>query len=209
MGVDNKEVITTPFTFIASSNAIIYAFGKPVFVDIEDKTCNIDLALMKERISQDTKVLMPVHLFGNPCDMDRINALKESREGLLILEDACQAHGATYQGRPAGSFATSAFSFYPTKNMTTGEGGIVTTNDDALAEKMRLQVDGVRVEVEGNRRDEPPGIVQIRYRLILDSQEPDDKLEKLHDLAFKWGTVTNTLLDGVAIQGELTRGLAL
>jgi len=99
--------------------------------------------------------------------------------------------------------------FNAAETLLASLGACLTTNVNALAEKMRLRVDGVRVEVEGNRRDEPPGIVQIRYRLILDSQEPDDKLEKLHDLAFKWGTVTNTLLDGVAIQGELTRGLAL
>lgn len=82
-------------------------------------------------------------------------------------------------------------------------GACLITNVNALADKMRLQVDGVRVEIEGDRRDEPPGLVQIRYRLLLDSPEAPDKLKKLHELAVKWGTVTNTLVDGVAVQGEL------
>ena len=92
--------------------------------------------------------------------------------------------------------------FNAAETLLAALGVCLITNINALADKMRLQVDGVRVEVEGDRRDEPPGIVRVRYRLVLDSPEPPDRLEKLHDLAFKWGTVTNTLLDGAAIRGE-------
>ncbi len=96
--------------------------------------------------------------------------------------------------------------FNAAETLLAALGVCLVTNVNALAAKMRLQVDGVRVEVEGDRRDEPPGLVQIRYRLLLDSPEPPDRLEKLHEVAFKWGTVTNTLLDGVAVQGELAKG---
>lgn len=95
--------------------------------------------------------------------------------------------------------------FNAAETLLASLGGCLITNVNALAAKMRLQVDGVRVEVEGDRRDEPPGLVQIRYRLFLDSPESPDKLEKLHEVAFKWGTVTNTLLDGVAVQGEVAK----
>jgi len=93
--------------------------------------------------------------------------------------------------------------FNAAETLLASLGVCLITNGNALADKMRLQVDGVRVEVEGDRRDEPPGLVQVRYCLVLDSPEPAEKLEKLCGLAFKWGTVTNTLLDGVAVQGEL------
>jgi dTDP-4-amino-4,6-dideoxygalactose transaminase len=131
------EVITTPFSFIASSNCILYVGAKPVFVDVEPDTCLLDVSQVEAKLSEHTRAILPVHLYGQPCDMAPLMELAE-RKGLLVIEDACQAHGATYHGRPAGSFSTSAFSFYPTKNMTTGEGGIVTTNDDALAAKMRV-----------------------------------------------------------------------
>jgi perosamine synthetase len=136
LGVEKRDVVTTPFTFIASSNAIIYAFGRPIFADIEDRTCNIDPALMRDRITQDTKVLMPVHLFGNPCDMDKIFGLTEGREDLLILEDACQAHGAEWKGKKAGSMGdVGCFSFYSIKNMTVGgDGGMITTSNEDIAE---------------------------------------------------------------------------
>ena len=131
------EVITTPFSFIASSNCILYVGAKPVFVDVEPDTCLLDATAIEAQLTERTRAILPVHLYGQPCDMAPLMELAE-RHNLILIEDACQAHGATYHGRPAGSFSTSAFSFYPTKNMTTGEGGIVTTNDDALAEKMRV-----------------------------------------------------------------------
>jgi perosamine synthetase len=131
------EVITTPFSFIASSNCVLYVGARPVFVDIEPDTCLMDAGAIEARITERTRAILPVHLYGQPCDMAAITEIA-GRHKLIVVEDACQAHGATFDGQPVGSFGTGCFSFYPTKNMTTGEGGIITTNDDALAERLRL-----------------------------------------------------------------------
>jgi perosamine synthetase len=131
------EVITTPFSFISSSNCALFVGARPVFVDIEPDTCLIDASAIEARITERTRAILPVHLYGQPCDMAAIMEIA-GRHDLVVIEDACQAHGATVEGRPAGSFGTGCFSFYATKNMTTGEGGVVTTNDDALAERLRL-----------------------------------------------------------------------
>lgn len=139
------EVITTPFTFIASANSILYTGARPVFVDIDPHTFNLDPERIERAITPATRAIMPVHLFGLCCDMDAIQAVA-SRHGLLVIEDACQSHAAEYHGQRAGSFGTGAFSFYATKNMTTGEGGMVTTNDAALADRCRvLRQHGMRV----------------------------------------------------------------
>ena len=131
------EVITTPFTFIASANAAVFTGARRVFVDIDERSYNIDPCRIEAAITPRTKAILPVHLFGNPCDMDAIMAIAK-KHGLIVIEDACQAHGATVQGRKVGSFGTGCFSFYPTKNITTAEGGIVTTNDDVIADRLRL-----------------------------------------------------------------------
>ena len=131
------EVITSPFSFAATGNTILLVGATPVFVDIDPDTYNLDPELVERAITPRTKAIMPVHLYGNPADMDRLVPLAQSR-GLVIIEDACQAHAAAIHGRPVGSFGTGAFSFYPTKNITTGEGGAITTNDPAIAEKVRL-----------------------------------------------------------------------
>ncbi|MCR4405873.1 MAG: DegT/DnrJ/EryC1/StrS family aminotransferase [Anaerolineae bacterium] len=130
------EVITTPFTFIASANAILYVGARPVFVDIDPVTFNIRPDLVKAAITSHTKAIMPVHLFGLPADMDPILEVA-GQYGLAVIEDACQAHGAEYKGKRVGSFGTGCFSFYPTKNITTAEGGMITTNDEEIAEKCR------------------------------------------------------------------------
>lgn len=131
------EVITTAFSFVATANAILLAGATPVFVDIEPETCTLDPLLVEAAITARTKAIMPVHLYGHPCAMPRLVALALAYD-LVIIEDACQAHAATIDGRPVGSFGTGCFSFYATKNMTTGEGGMVTTNDAQVAEKVRL-----------------------------------------------------------------------
>src|SRR5512147_1283016 len=105
------EVITTPFTFIASANSILFAGAKPVFVDIDENTFNIDPALLEKAITPRTKAIMPVHLYGYVCDMDALQAIAD-KHNLKIIEDACQAVGATYRGRAAGSFGTGCFSLY-------------------------------------------------------------------------------------------------
>lgn len=132
------EIITTPFTFIASANAILYANAKPVFVDVDEKTFNIDPKLIEKKITSKTKAILPVHLYGCPSNMTEIMKIAKKHK-LFVVEDACQAHGAEINGKKVGSIGTvGCFSFYPTKNMTTGEGGMVTTNDLQLAEKLKL-----------------------------------------------------------------------
>ncbi len=131
------EVITTPFTFIASANSILFTGARPVFVDIDEGSYNIDPTLIEEKITSRTKAILPVHLYGNPCDMESITEIADRRE-LVVIEDACQAHGASIRGKKVGSYGTGCFSFYPTKNMTTGEGGMITTDDDETAERARL-----------------------------------------------------------------------
>jgi len=131
------EVITSPFTFIATANSILYTGAKPVFADIEPDTYNIDPEKIQERITSKTKAIMPVHLYGHSADMKAIMEIAEDR-GLVVIEDACQAHGAECLGKKVGSFGTGAFSFYPTKNMTTSEGGMITTNEKEVAEKSKM-----------------------------------------------------------------------
>ena len=131
------EVITSPFSFIASANSIIYVDARPVFVDIDPVTFNINPQLIEDAITPRTKAIMPVHLFGLSCDMDPIMDIA-SRHGLKVIEDACQSHGASYHGNKVGSFGTGTFSLYPTKNITSAEGGMITTNDDTLAESCRV-----------------------------------------------------------------------
>ncbi len=131
------EVITTPFTFIASANSILFAGARPVFVDIAPDTFTIDPLEIERAITPRTKAILPVHLYGYVCDMDALQSIAD-RHGLKIIEDACQAVGATYKGKAAGSFGTGAFSLYATKNVMSGEGGMITTGDDAVAEACRM-----------------------------------------------------------------------
>lgn len=131
------EVITSPFTFIATANSILFTGARPVFADIEEETFNIAPDSIAEKIAPRTKAIMPVHLYGQPCDMKRIMKIAQEH-GLIIIEDACQAHGAEYEGKKVGSFGTGCFSFYATKNMITGEGGMITTNDEHIARKARM-----------------------------------------------------------------------
>jgi len=127
------EVITVSFSFIATANSILYTGAKPVFVDIEPDTFNIDPTKIEAAITPRTKAIMPVHLFGHPAQMEVICEIAE-RHGLAIIEDACQSHLAEFKGQKVGTFGTGCFSFYPTKNMTSGEGGMITTNDPKVAE---------------------------------------------------------------------------
>ena len=131
------EVITAPFTFIASSNSVLYTGAKPVFVDIDPVSFNIDVNAIEAAITPQTKAIMPIYLFGNPAEMPHIKEIAD-KHGLAIIEDAAQAHGAVIAGKRAGSWGTGCFSFYPTKNITTGEGGIITTDDDCIADRARF-----------------------------------------------------------------------
>jgi perosamine synthetase len=131
------EVVTVPFTFIASANSILFTGARPVFVDIEPESYTIDVGQVEAAITPRTRAIMPVSLYGNPADMNEIAEIAD-RRGLAIVEDAAQAHGASIDGRRSGSWGAGCFSFYPTKNMTTGEGGMVTTDDLELADRLRL-----------------------------------------------------------------------
>lgn len=131
------EVITSPLTFCSTANVVVHLGATPVFADIREDY-NIDPAEIERRITPRTKAIIPVHFGGQPCRMDEILALARAH-GLRVIEDAAHAIGATYRDRMVGTIGdATAFSFYPTKNMTTGEGGMVTTEDDELAERMRL-----------------------------------------------------------------------
>lgn len=129
------EIITTPFTFIASANTIAMIGAIPVFVDINPDTYNIDPERIREAITEKTKAIMPVHIFGMPCDMKEIMEIAEDKD-LQVIEDACQAHGATVDDKMVGSIGhVGAFSFYATKNMMSGEGGMITTNDEDIYDR--------------------------------------------------------------------------
>ena len=126
------EVITSPLTFVATANSILSCGAKPVFADIEEGTYNLSPESAEAAITENTKAIMPVHLYGLPAEMDRFRRIAEEN-GVKVVGDAAQAHGASIGSRMVGTLAdTECFSFYPTKNMTTGEGGMVTTDDEAL-----------------------------------------------------------------------------
>lgn len=131
------EVITSPFSFVATANSILATGARPVFADIRANDFNIDPEEVARRISPKTRAIMPVHLYGHPARMAELMQVAETY-GLAIIEDACQAHGASIDGVPVGSFGTGCFSFYATKNVTTGEGGMITTNSPEVAEAARL-----------------------------------------------------------------------
>ncbi len=141
LGVGPRDkVLTTPFSFIATANSILYCGAEPVFADVDQETFNIDPAAIEKALSTNrgVKALIVVHLYGLPCDMDPIMDLVQ-QHGIFLVEDCAQAHGAVYNGRRVGSLGhAAAFSFYPTKNMTTGEGGMITTNDPDLAARCRM-----------------------------------------------------------------------
>ena len=131
------EVITVPFTFIASANSILYTGARPVFVDIDERDFTMDVTQIEAAITPRTKAIMPVSLYGQPADMSAITEIAE-RHGLAVVEDACQAHGAAIDKQRSGTWGAGTFSFYPTKNITTGEGGMLTTHDAELADRVRL-----------------------------------------------------------------------
>jgi perosamine synthetase len=139
---DGDEVITTPFSFIASSNCILFERAKPVFVDITKATYNVDPDLIERKITEKTKAILGVDVFGQPADWDEILEIA-NKYNLVVVEDSCEAIGSEYKGKPTGSFGVAgAFAFYPNKQITTGEGGVIVTNDEniyKLSESMRNQ----------------------------------------------------------------------
>ncbi|MGE5599119.1 MAG: DegT/DnrJ/EryC1/StrS family aminotransferase [Bacteroidota bacterium] len=145
---EGDEVITTPFSFVASSNCLLYERVRPVFVDVEPETGNIDPELVARAITARTKAILPVDVFGQPARLDAIRALAD-RHGLAVLEDACEALGSAYKGVKCGNgaFADAAvFAFYPNKQITTGEGGMIVTDDDGIAALCRSMRNQGRAE---------------------------------------------------------------
>lgn len=160
IGVGDK-VLTTPFSFIATANAILYTGATPVFVDIDPATYNLSPAELEIAAKRhpDARAVLVVHLFGQPADMSKIVAVAK-KYNLTLLEDCAQAHGATYQGVKVGNFGkAAAFSFYPTKNMTAGEGGMVVTHDPGIEEKVRMLVN------QGQKRRYHHEVVGYNYRM--------------------------------------------
>lgn len=155
------EVITVPNTYIATANAISHNNAKPVFVDIDTNTYTIDPTCIRDAVTERTKAIVPVHLYGHPADMQPIMEIAEEK-GLFVIEDACQAHGAEYRGKRAGALGdAAAFSFYPTKNLgCCGDGGIITTNNNDIANKI------AELRNYGQRRKHEH--VQIGYNSRLD-----------------------------------------
>jgi dTDP-4-amino-4,6-dideoxygalactose transaminase len=141
------EVITVPMTFVATSWAISYCGATPVFVDVDPATYTMDPERVAAKITRRTKAIMPVHLYGQPADLDPLRAIA-AKHGIPLIEDAAQAHLATYRGRPVGGFGQAAgFSFYPGKNLgACGEGGAVVTNDDKMAARMRALRDHAQTQ---------------------------------------------------------------
>ncbi|MDR2337620.1 MAG: DegT/DnrJ/EryC1/StrS family aminotransferase [Deltaproteobacteria bacterium] len=157
----NDKVITTPFSFIASTNAILYVGAIPIFADIDSSTFNITAESIAKSLDEnpDAKAILIVHLFGQSCDMTAITKLAKEKE-LLLIEDCSQAHGAKWCEEKVGSFGDVAtFSFYPTKNMTTSEGGIVVTNNLELADKLRLLIN------HGMKERYRHGVIGYNYRM--------------------------------------------
>lgn len=135
---EGDEVITTAFSFFATASCVLMQNATPVFVDIDPKTYNIDPALIEAKISDRTKAIIPVHLYGQPCEMREIMDIAKANN-LAVIEDAAQAHGAEYKAKKVGAIGDiGVFSFYSTKNIITGEGGMITTDDEEIAERAKL-----------------------------------------------------------------------
>lgn len=195
---EGDEVITTPFSFIASSNCILFEKAKPIFVDIDEKTLNIDINKIEEKITDRTKAILPVDVFGHPNNMKEIMELAK-KYNLKVIEDSCEAIGSEYEGIKSGTLADAGvFAFYPNKQITTGEGGMIITNDDNIADlcrSMRSQGRGItglwlyHERLGYNYRmsevNAAIGIVQIRrLKEIIDKRDKVANIykEKLKDV---------------------------
>lgn len=197
---EGDEVITTPVTFAASSNCVLYMGGTPVFADIDMKTYNICPEDIEKKITAKTKAIIPVHFTGQPCDMDKINEIAK-RHKLTVIEDAAHALGAVYKGRKIGSISDmTTFSFHPVKHITTGEGGMIVTNNEKLYERLKLfRSHGITREEKLLLKNEGPWYYEqqalgYNYR-ITDIQcalgcsqmnKLDMFLEKRHDIAERY-----------------------
>ena len=173
------EVISPAFTFIATANCALYQGCKPVFADVDAKTFNIDPEDLLMKITSKTRAVIGVHLYGQPFDLKAIQQICQDHN-LALVEDCAQAHGAEFYGKKVGSFAHGCFSFYPTKNMTTGEGGMITSNDDDLAAHLRL------LRSHGDTGKYNHSILGYNYRMTnLQAALGIEQLKKLEDFTAK------------------------
>lgn len=174
------EVILPSFTFVATVEAVVLAGGRPVFADVDGETFNLSPAAVEKAITKKTKAILPVDLYGFSADMKPMREIAEEH-GLALIEDAAQAHGATYAGKPAGSFADAAcWSFYASKNITTGEGGIITTSNDQTDETLRL------IRTHGEKAKYASLILGNNYRMSeMQAALGNAQLEKLSSFVAK------------------------
>jgi dTDP-4-amino-4,6-dideoxygalactose transaminase len=200
------EVITTPFTFFATAEAISNVGATPIFVDIDPTTFNIDPELIEPAITPRTKVILPVHLYGHPAEMDRVMAIAEAH-GLKVVEDCAQAMGAEYRGRKVGTFGeANAFSFFPSKNLGAfGDGGLVATDDDEVAELARMfRAHGSKRKYENemlgynSRLDELQAAI-LRVRLV----NLDEANQRRRQVAGEYTELLDGRLDGVETPFEV------
>ncbi len=205
---EGAEVITTPFTFIASSTSILHCNAKPVFADIDPETFNISPKEIEKKITSKTKAIMPVHLYGLPCEMDKINEIAE-KNNLVVIEDACQAHGSEVGGKKAGSLGLAGcFSFYPTKNITTGEGGIITTDSGQVDEMARL------LRQHGSRKRYYHEILGYNFRMTdigaaigIGQLKKLDKINRKRSRNAKFLSKNLSKIDGIIVP-KVPRGYA-
>lgn len=161
---EGDEVITTPMTFAASANCVLYCGGRPVFADIDPNTYNIDSNAIENCITPKTKAIIPVHFTGQPCDMDDINRIAKEHD-LIVIEDAAHALGATYKSKRVGAISDmTCFSFHPVKHITTGEGGIITTDDENLYKKLiQFRSHGITRDREILEHDDGPWYYEQQF----------------------------------------------
>lgn len=188
----NDEVITTPYTFCSTSNAILYAGAKPVFIDVEYDTFNINSNNIKYKINRKTKAILPVHFAGQPCDMDKIMDIAKKHK-LMVIEDAAHACGAGFKGKKIGNIGdASCFSFHPVKNMTTVEGGMLTTNNKKIAEKAHsLRFHGITKDVLSREFTSKPWFYEMKdlgFKYNLSDLQASIGLEQLKKLE-KWNKI--------------------
>ncbi len=159
-GIGNgDEVITTPLSFIATANSVLHVGAKPVFADIDEDTFTINPGLIEEKITKKTKAILPVSLYGHPCSMDEIKKIAEENN-LLVIEDCAQSHGSEYKGKKTGSLTmSSAFSFDPTKSISSAGGGAVVTNDDNIMELSKM------IRIHGQRTKNNYEILGFNYKM--------------------------------------------
>jgi dTDP-4-amino-4,6-dideoxygalactose transaminase len=186
------EVITSPFTFVATLNAVLEAGGTVRFADISYDDFCVNPQSVKSLINKKSKVLMPVHLYGQCADMNHLMSIAGDA-GLKMVEDAAQSHGAKFEGRAAGTFGLGCFSLYATKNLTSGEGGLITTNDDALAERLRI------LRNQGMKERYKYEMIGHNYRLTdVHAAIAVPQVAKMYDIALKRSENAAALNEGLS-----------